>query len=33
MSNVTQASASGVLAGVFAHQSLLGLKPPMNTES
>jgi len=33
MSNATQASAAGVLAGVFAHQSLLGLKLSMNMES
>ncbi len=33
MYNATLASAAGVLAGVSAHQSLLGLKMPMNAGS
>lgn len=33
MPNATLASAAGALAGGGAHQSLLGLKPPMNVES
>ncbi len=32
MYNATLASAAGVLAGVSAHQALLGLKMPMNAE-
>ncbi len=32
MANTTLASAAGTLAGSGAHQSLLGLKPPMKTE-
>ncbi|MDQ2800437.1 MAG: NAD(P)/FAD-dependent oxidoreductase [Armatimonadota bacterium] len=32
MYNATLASAAGVLAGISAHQSLLGLKMPMNAE-